>query len=135
MTSRRQFLGAAAVALSLPAVDTAAASEEPDEDDERPPLPPREQPEGYPRMSTLSGLYGGMRIPEADRDMSIHVTVWPNQPAMNIDINITFAGVEVGPSIDPDEARELAQTLIDAADEVEEWQAENITEAQRDAHW
>ena len=66
--------------------------------------------------------------------MSIHVAVWPNQPGMNIDIDISFAGVSVGPSVDPNEARELAQTLIDAADEVEEWQADNITEEQRDTH-
>jgi len=140
MTSRREFLGASAAGvLSLPfRAATRDGEDQADSErdgDERPPLPPTDQPEGYPRETEHGGFSGSMDVPEFDDEMGIRVSTHPNQAEMNIDVSVTFHGIEMGPAIGPDDARELAETLLEAADDVKAWQEENITPEQREAYW
>jgi hypothetical protein len=67
--------------------------------------------------------------------MGVRVEVYPNQPELNINLAVTFHGLEVGPALEPSDARALGETLLEAADDVEAWQAANVTPEQRETYW
>jgi hypothetical protein len=134
--SRREALATAALAVLPTSVGaTSGRDEDGDSADERPPLPPAGQPEGYPRVEEFGGLNGTMDVPEIDEETSVRVDVHPNQNGMNIGLDLTFHGLEVGTALDPADARALGETLLEAADDVEAWQAANVTPEQRETYW
>jgi len=113
MTGRRQFLGAAAAALGLSVPDAAAAAG----DEGHPSPPPAHPPE---TLAEIGDVFGGVTADRIVEGVSVEVTVDYDHDGREqfktVSLDLRSEIFSMGVSLDDDEARELGETLIEAAE-------------------
>jgi hypothetical protein len=136
MTSRRQFLGAAAAALSLSAVDETQAATDGGEESAREPLDDTPPDSGeYPQTVSFGAEYvGSVDVPQYSDSMGIDLEVVPFQASNSLDLHLTLGPVDTSIGLEPDEARDPGRVLLEAADEVDAWRAANWDEEMRELY-
>jgi len=136
MTSRRQFLGAAAAALSLPAVDETQAATDGGEESAREPLDDTAPDTGaYPQTVSFGAEYvGSVDVPQYSDSVGIDLEVLPFQAGIPLDLHLSLGPVDTNLGLEPDEARALGRALLAAADEVDAWRAANWDEEIRELY-
>jgi len=138
MTSRRQFLGAAAAALSLSVGGEAQAQAATDEREEsaHEPLDDTAPDSGeYPRTVSFGEAYvGSVDVPQYSDSVGIDLEVLPFQASNSLDLHLTLGPVDTSVALEPAEARELGRMLLAAADEVDAWRAANWDEEMREQY-
>ncbi|WP_256394202.1 hypothetical protein [Natronoarchaeum rubrum] len=132
MTDRRSFLsaGAALLGLSWPdqlrlATDITEEQIQQFHDDE---------PNEFPRRYEQTGLSGAFISEEYSSDTSLCVDVYPQQEDGAISIDIEAGGITLGTQHSVTDARELADYLEQAADDVEEWREKTWPEHKREGN-
>ncbi|ELZ96565.1 hypothetical protein [Haloferax sulfurifontis] len=122
MTSRRQFLGAAAAVWGLPHGDQLRLYTD---------TPPSDIRDGegekeFPREVRHEGFSGSLTAENYSDEVNVSVEMYPSQTEIPVALEVFFGAINMGAAMEPDEARKVGQSLIDAANEVEEW---------RESHW
>ena len=124
--TRRLFLGAAAAA-SLPVGMGDAAGRDGDQDgaDRREHVVTPDVPEEFPQEHTFDDPTSWFEFQVGERDVNLHILAYPHQPEKQVQVEMRVRpGVRMVTEFSPDEARDVAATLEDAADEVEAWRAD-----------
>lgn len=127
MTGRRQFLGAAAALWNLPYGDQFRMHTE---------TPPEDSQDGetekdLPRRNRL-GCVGGAVHAEEYCEIFVDIGLYPHQELTPVVLELVGCnGITMGVSFEPTEARRLAMTLVEAADDVERWRAVHWSDHQQ----
>lgn len=122
--SRRAFLGAAAAVWNLPWSDQLRLYTDADESQ----IPGEPQESGYPSERTRSGFAGSVLMEEYD-DVDVSVKLHPDAPEVPVAVELSLNGFRLSASMECEEAREIGQSIIDGADEVEAFREQNWDEA------
>lgn len=117
--SRRQFLGASAAVWSL----TRTEEESLYDDVETPET--HHDSTARPREQTHTGL-GGALVAEGYGKADVGVQSYPRQADTPVALETSVNGVKVAATMETDEAREVARSLLEAADRIDTW---------REQHW